>query len=181
MTRPARTLPPLDAAALERMALRYVERFATTRAKLASYLSRKIRERGWDGAAPPDPAALAERMSELGYVHDRLFAETRAAAMARRGLGARRVGMALRHAGIAAEDRDELAPVIDAAATASARAFARRKRLGPYAAEMPDRAGRERALGAFLRAGHSINLARRIVEMAPGDPFEDEDNYGNVM
>ncbi|HYZ48955.1 MAG TPA: RecX family transcriptional regulator, partial [Sphingomonas sp.] len=45
----ARGAAPLDAPALERFALRYVERYATTRARLADYLSRKLRERGWAG------------------------------------------------------------------------------------------------------------------------------------
>lgn len=43
-----RPLTPLDPARLERLALRYVERFATTRVKLTRYLERKVRERGWD-------------------------------------------------------------------------------------------------------------------------------------
>ena len=48
-SRERRQPPPLDAAALERLALRYVERFATTRGRLTDYLTRKIRERGWEG------------------------------------------------------------------------------------------------------------------------------------
>jgi hypothetical protein len=47
MTRPRRPLDPLERADLERFALRYVERYATTRGRLADYLKRKIRERGW--------------------------------------------------------------------------------------------------------------------------------------
>lgn len=83
-------LPALDAAALERLALRYVERFATTRGKLADYLRRKVRERGWAGEAAADPAALAERLAALGYIDDRGYAEGKAAALARRGLGDRK-------------------------------------------------------------------------------------------
>ena len=70
-----RPAPPLDAAALDRLALRYVERFATTRGKLADYLRRKVRERGWTGP-DADPQAIAERMAGLGYIDDRQFAET---------------------------------------------------------------------------------------------------------
>ena len=72
--------PPLDAAALERLALRYVERYATTRAKLAAYLARKLRERG-SADAMPDIEGLVERFANLGYVDDRAFGEMRAAAM----------------------------------------------------------------------------------------------------
>src|SRR5690606_32415754 len=85
MTRDRRPIPTLDSASLERLALRYVERFATTRGKLAAYLARKIRERGREGD-PADPGAIAERFAELGYVNDRLFAEAKASSMTRRGL-----------------------------------------------------------------------------------------------
>ena len=70
MTRPRRPLPPLNAADLERFALRYVERYATTRGRLAEYLKRKVRERGWEGATAPDTIALAQRMADpVSYTH----------------------------------------------------------------------------------------------------------------
>ena len=67
MTRvPRRPVPPLDRAALERLALRYVERFATTRGRLTDYLKRKIRERGWDGdAGRPGGARRADGRARL--------------------------------------------------------------------------------------------------------------------
>ena len=105
MTQTRRAPPPLDRESLDRLALRYVERFATSRAKLADYLRRKVRERGWDGPAS-DPKALADRFAELGYIDDRAFAEARARSMARRGLGERRIAVAFRAAGIEAEDAE---------------------------------------------------------------------------
>ncbi len=160
--------PPLDAAALERLALRYVERYATTRAKLAAYLARKLRERGSDGPMP-DIGGLVERFAELGYVDDRAFGEMRAAAMARRGLGARRVSQALRFAGVEEADAEALAPEIDDRRVETALAFARRKRIGPFAAEEADRPKREKQIGAMVRAGHDFSLSRRIAEMKPDD------------
>ena len=172
---PRRPVPPLDTAALERLALRYVERFATTRGKLTAYLQRKIRERGWDGP-PPDPAALAERIASLGYVDDRAFAEARAQALARRGLGARRVVQDFRAAGIEEEDAAELAPAIAERSADTALAFARRRRIGPFGDGNSDRAVREKQLAAMLRAGHCFDLARRIVALAPGEPLGDCDD-----
>ncbi len=163
-----RPVPPLDRPALDRLALRYVERFATTRGKLAAYLTRKIRERGFDGT-PPDPAEIAERFAELGYVNDRLYAESKAAAMARRGLGARRVGDALRHAGVQSEDAEAVAPQVEARAGQSAIDFARRKRIGPFAAEPADRAGIAKQVAAMVRAGHAPGLAWQLARMNPGD------------
>lgn len=169
MPRPRSPLTPLNSADLERFALRYVERYATTRARLADYLRRKIRERGWGGEAAPDLTGLAQRMAELGYVDDRLYAESKASAMTRRGLGARRVGEALRYAGVDSEDTEALAPALARDAAASAIAFARRKRIGPYGSDSPDRAMQEKQLGAMLRAGHPLSLSRTIIRMAPGE------------
>ncbi len=168
MPSPHRPIPPLDRGSLDRLALRYVERFATTRGKLTAYLVRKIRERGYDGT-PPDPAEIAERFAELGYVNDRLYAESKAAAMARRGLGARRVGEALRHAGVQAEDAEAIAPQVDARTGQSAIDFARRKRIGPFAAEPADRDRIAKQVAAMVRAGHAPGLAWRIARMQPGD------------
>lgn len=163
-----RVVPPLSDAALERLALRYVERFSTTRARLATYLTRKIRERGWEGE-PTDVAALAEKLAELGYIDDRAFGEARAGAMARRGLGERRVSGALRAAGIDADDRAALASAIVDRAFDSALTFARRKRIGPFATAIADRPLREKHIAAMVRGGHDFALARRIASAAPGD------------
>jgi regulatory protein len=170
--------PPLDGPQLERLALRYVERFATTRGKLASYLSRKLRERGWAGEGAPDPPAIAERMAALGYVDDRGFATARAAAMGRRGLGARRIAGAFREAGIGDDDAAAVAPAIAADAERSALAFARRRRIGPFAAAPADRAGREKALAAMLRAGHGLDMSRRIVALDADALAEFEAEFG---
>ena len=171
---PRRPLPPLDRSALERLALRYVERFATTRGRLTDYLKRKIRERGWDGEAA-DPANIAERFAERGYIDDRAYGEAKASAMARRGLGARRVAGALHQAGIKGEDAEAIAPGVEERALDAALAFARRRRIGPFADDEPDRLLREKQIGAMLRAGHSPTLARRIVGMKPGEEVLDLD------
>jgi regulatory protein len=171
---PRRAIPPLDRASLERLALRYVERFATTRGRLIDYLKRKIRERGWEGEAA-DPAGIAERFAELGYIDDRAYGEAKASAMARRGLGARRVAGALYQAGVSGEDAAAITPGIADRAIDAALTFARRKRIGPFATEPADRPLREKQIGAMLRAGHAPALARKIVGMNPGDDATDLD------
>ena len=159
---------PLDAEALERLALHYVGRYATTRAKLRAYLQRKIMERGWDGPRA-DVAGLVERLSGLGYIDDEAFANARAASLARRGYGERRVKAALDGAGIDEADAAEAREAAHAGAWESALRFAERKRIGPFAAVEPDRAGREKALASMLRAGHPMDVARRLVTARPGN------------
>ena len=148
--------PPVDAAGLERLALRYVERYATTRTKLADYLRRKIRERGWREDEPAAIEALVERFAALGYVDDRSFAQARAGSLARRGYGERRINQALNAAGSAEEDTAPLRADMREGARAAARAFARRRRM----------------LGAMLRAGHELELSRSIVDATTGEEIE---------
>jgi len=156
------------------LAIRYVGRYATTRAKLAQYLSRKIAENGWDGESAPPVEAIVARCAALGYVDDAAFAAARGAALGRRGFGARRIGQALHAAGI---DADDAAPVCAAArdtALESALLFARRKRIGPFAQTPSDPDGRRRALAAMLRAGHPLDIARRVTDAAIGTSLDEE-------
>jgi len=161
--------PPLDEQALEQVALGYAGRYATSRARLAAYLRRKLAERGWEGAAEPPIDRLIERMAALGYVDDRAFATARAAALGRRGDGERRVFDMLRGAGIDEEDSAEAREEARRCAWQAAVRFAERRSIGPFAAASPDRKGREKALAALLRAGHPPELARRLACAPPGE------------
>ncbi len=156
---------PLDSDALKRLALSYVGRYATTRAKLESYLRRKIGERGWAGTDAPPIAELVIRCADAGFVDDRAFAELRSGALARRGYGARRIGQALAVAGVDRDLAQQFLPVDEDAVNAAA-AFARRRRIGPYADAPLDEAARRRAFAAMIRAGHSFALARRFTDDA---------------
>lgn len=167
--------PPLDAASLERLALRYVERFATSRAKLSRYLIRKARERGWSGESEPPVDAIVARLAELNYVDDRAFANARAQGLTRRGLGTRRVTADLRAAGIGEADSAEARQQAEADAWASALRYAERRRFGPFAAVAADRPAREKALAAMLRAGHGFDVARRLIDAMPGDDVPEFD------
>ena len=173
--RPPQPPPPLDAEALERAALSYVGRFATSRAGLERYLARKLAQRGWAGAIPPDPAGIAARMVELGYVDDRGLAEARGRSLARRGYGVRRVAASLDGLGIAREDAADVLAAAEQGGWESALRYAERRRIGPFAASPTDQPARRRALAAMLRAGHGLDHARRIVAAAPGNvPDRDE-------
>ncbi len=167
-----RTPRPLDSARLEELALAYVARFATSAAKLEAYLARKLRERGWSGEVPPEPARLAARYVEMGYIDDEAFARAKSGGLLRRGFGPRRIGQALHAAGIDAEVRQAVASGKSETRRA-ALALAARRGLGPFASERPDRAGREKQIGAMLRAGHSLDSARRVVDAARIEELEE--------
>jgi regulatory protein len=168
-SRRRRPVPPLDEAKLNELALRYVSRFATTRAKLRSYLARKVRERGWEGAREPDVAAIAERFADQGYVDDSSYALAKSQSLTGRGYGKRRVVQALKAAGIEEEEGAAARAHADEEAVAAALRFARRRRVGPYAESAPrDPREREKALAAMIRAGHGFELSRAILALPPG-------------
>lgn len=162
---PRRPPRPLDAARLEELALGYVARFATSGAKLEAYLRRKLRERGWDGEGEPQPAAIAARFAEIGYIDDEAYARARSGGLLRRGYGPRRVAQALHAAGIAEEVRDEVRAG-EAAERQAALALARRRGFGPFGPTAPDPERRQKQLAAMVRAGHGFDAARAVVDAA---------------
>lgn len=163
--------PPLDPATLRALALRYVGRYATSTAKLRRYLERKLFERGWDTDGAPPVDAVVARMIELGYVDDRGFAEARARGLGGRGFGARRVAADLGAAGIA---RDLAADVTENEVDplAAAVAFARRKRFGPFDSTPADPLRRRKQFAAMMRAGHAVDIARRVLAAASVDALD---------
>ncbi len=178
------------------LALAYVARFSTSAARLEAYLLRKIRERGFvfkdasdeidesderEGVTRAFESAavdvtdeikseverLIERLVELGYVDDALYARSRSRDLLARGYGTRRVDQALWAAGIDEDVRGDLRPS-EAAMRRAAILLARKRRFGPFDAEEIDRARREKQVAAMLRAGHGMDIVRRII----GSPSE---------
>jgi regulatory protein len=167
---------PLDSARLDELALSYVARFATSRAKLEAYLARKLRERGWagdeNGGGEPAVAAVAERFVAAGYVDDAAFARAKTGSLLRRGYGQRRVSQALGAAGIDAEVREEVRAG-EGAQRRAALAMARKRGFGPFGRAPLDRALREKQVAAMLRAGHGLDSARELVDAASVEAAED--------
>jgi regulatory protein len=158
-----REKPPLDLAALERLGLRYVERFATTRGKLADYFRRKLRERGVVECFDPSAVeTLVEKFARLGYVDDASWAGSKASSLIRRGYGPRRVGDALRAAGIDTELAQAVAPD-EYEAFAAAETYARKRKFGRFGDGTADRDLQRKQIAAMIRAGHGFDVARRLV------------------
>ena len=166
--RPARApriVRPLDPARLNELALAYVARFATSTGKFSQYLRRKLRERGWEATAEPDLAALIARFTAAGYVDDAGFARGRASGLRRRGFGDRRIEQTLRGAGISDDDR-AAARGDEAQARRAALVLARKRGFGPFGAERPDPAKRQKQFAAMLRAGHPLDSVRFLIDAA---------------
>ena len=170
-----RAARPLDPGSIRELALRYAGRYATTQAKLRTYLERKLRERGWDGDEPPDLEAIASRFAELGYVDDAAYAMSQARSILGRGLGKRRLAQKLRMAGVEDIDSGEAQALAAAEAVDAALRFAGRRRLGPFAIAPADPRQRDKWIAAMVRAGHGFGLARAIATLPPGANVDAEE------
>lgn len=151
----------------------YVGRYATSRARLATYLNRKLYERGWtENEQAPDIEALVADFDRLGFVDDVAFAAARARTLTARGMGLRRVSQELSLKGISEADGTVARDHAQDNRWQSADRFARRKRIGPYAGEMAPPEIQQKQLQAFLRAGHDFAVAKAFVRAEPGDQIE---------
>ena len=157
---------------MRELALRYVGKYATTRAKLREYLTRKILERGWAGGSEPDLEAMAARFAELGLIDDAAFALAKSRSLSARGYGKRRLSDQLRRAGVAEADGVDASAHAEDEAVESALRYARRRRIGPFADAAPDPHQREKWIAAMVRAGHGFTLASAISRLEPGQEID---------
>jgi len=163
--KPPRQVTP---AYLQRAALAYLERYASSADNLRRVLRRKVdkrcRLRGEDPWAFHDMIddVVAKSLSS-SLIDDARYAEARVATLRRRGGSARAIQAKLSAKGV---DRTTIAAALEGEAgdeAQAARAFARRRRLGPF--RPGERAPcRDKDLAAMARAGFRFDVARDVVD-----------------
>lgn len=158
---------------LERWALGYLERYASSAENLRRVLLRRARRHG--GAADAERLAgvagmieaLLARYAAAGLIDDAAYAAGRAENLSRRGHSRRAIRARLAQKGVAAEVAAEALAALPASAAdpdlAAACAFARRRRLGPYRRGPADPT---RELAAFARAGFTRRVAEAVLACA---------------
>lgn len=163
---------PVTAAYLDRAALAYLERYASSADNLRRVLKRKIDNRCRLRGEEADPFyplldEVIAKTQRLGLIDDTRYAEARVATLRRRGGSARAIQAKLSAKGVAREtiraalQGDEGDPAEDE--EAAAHAFARRRKLGPY--RPGERAPyRDKDLATLARAGFPFDIVRRIVD-----------------
>lgn len=168
----------IDAGLIERWALHYLGRYASSAENLRRVLSRRARRRlDDDREALPEVRALIDalvaRYQQSGLVDDAAYAGAQARSGLRRGKSLRTIRAGLAAKGVGA---DEAAAALQALRDeggdpdlAAACAFARRRRLGPYRRGAGDRA---KELAAFARAGFSRDAAEAVLGCADPDAAE---------
>jgi regulatory protein len=171
--RPAPGPVTIDAGLLEKWALAYLGRYASSSDNLRRVLRRRVRRRIGNGdraalaAADGQIDALIARYRAAALLDDAGYAAARARRDAARGRSLRHIAAGLAAKGVGAEETAAaLAGLRDGAADAelaAACAFARRRRLGPFRRAAGER---QRELAAFARAGFTRYSAEAVLACA---------------
>ena len=175
----------ITAEYLEKAAFYYLGRFASSTSNLRRVLERKVWRREAAGAERPIEIEtwlddVVEKCVRLGLVDDVMYARSRAESFLLKGRSLRRIEEELRHKGIAQDTIDQIITELDPDGGADKDAairLARKKRLGPFAPKDSRKNSdpakvRDRALGAFQRAGFSFDLARKILDAEDEESLE---------
>jgi len=160
---------------LERWALGYLGRYASSAENLRRILMRRVRRQSPEAAPQAKPLieALVARYRESGLLDDTAYAAGRMQSLHRRGDSLRSIRARLAANGVAAavvadavSDLRADAPDPDLAAAC---AFARRRRLGPFRRAAKDPA---RELATFARAGFGRGVAEAVLACADIEAVE---------
>jgi regulatory protein len=165
----------INLALLERWALSYLARYASSAATLRRVLLRRAQRRlaANDGAKLRAVDGLidglVERYRATQLINDAAYAAARVRRDVARGRSLRHIAADLAQKGIARDEADEALDALRQGGSdpdlAAAVAFARRRHLGPFGGPPVDRL---RALAAFGRAGFSRPTAERVLDCADG-------------
>ena len=163
--------PNVSRVGLEASALRYLERFDCSTARLKKILDERVAKAKRAGAEEEAAAAPAiieqilERYQSSGLINDQRFAQNFAERQRDRGASRRMIEQKLRLRGISAELVQQIFPRGESAKSEleAAHAFARRRRLGPHRKPDVREAYRKKDLMALARAGFDYDTASRVI------------------
>mgnify|MGYP006107693649 CR=1 FL=1 len=173
---------PINAERLERMAVHYLGRYPASIARFRMVMKRKLHR-----AIVSEPedvdlfgewlARAEEKCLGMGLLDDDAYARGMARSLHRQGLALRAIKQRLRQKGLEAQTIEDALETLNPDGQMdidliAAVAFARKKRLGPWAKDEERRERYRRHLGAMARRGFGFGLARKVLD---GDANELEE------
>ncbi|WP_417795151.1 regulatory protein RecX [Terasakiella pusilla] len=175
---------PVSAQSLRNAALRYIDRFATSRENLRQVLMRRVQKSNYYHDTPLEDGinwinTIVDQLEQANFINDQRYAEGRAGALHRKGTSLRVIQMKLKEKGISDQD---IAHALNALSEETqsenlerdaAIALARRRRLGPWRLPEKREDFKDKDLGALARAGFSYDLARDIIEADSPEDLEE--------
>jgi regulatory protein len=160
-------------------AMRYLERYAASAEGVRTVLRRGLMRDARRGEIIPEEAPewiekAVSRLVEMKALDDRKFAETKTRSLRRAGASSHKIRQTLAAKGVDAETvSTALAGEEGGDDETAALAFARKRRLGPFAPPARRAEQRDKHLAALARAGFSLALARRIINAKEAKELED--------
>jgi len=164
---------------LERSAAFYLDRYDSSAANLKRVLMRKVynslREHGGDREeARRWVDELVTRFQEGGLVDDDRYAKTKAGSLHRRGNSTRQIQMKLRSKGLDDDSINhamgklrEEAPSPDLEAAIG---WAKRRRIGPYRADLSTRGDkRQKDMAVLARRGFPYDIVKQVIDAESED------------
>lgn len=175
---------PATPERLEKAALHYLERYATSAENLRRVLMRRVHRSAQLHDTDPEVGAetvddLIARYRRARLLDDVGYATGRAGSLHRQGKSARYIRGSLAAKGVAADDIDQALDAlseeigqVDGDLVAAVN-YARRRRIGPW--RRADRETyRDRDLAALGRQGFGYDIARKVVEAKDPERLEEE-------
>jgi len=169
----------LTSELLYKRALHYLERYAASSAGLRAVLQRSIKRHERRGEEIPAQAGqwienVISKLQQAGYLNDKAFAETKLVSLRRAGNSTQKIRQKLMLKGVESGLMDEVLAADESNDRQAAIAFARRRRLGPFATTRRDEL-RDKHLAALARAGFALSLARQIINAPDADTLLEMD------
>ena len=172
MKKGGRAAGPLEPQELEAAALRYLNRFDCSVQKLRGHLSGLVRRRGGDRALLEQHLeTLLTRYQASGVLNDARLAENLASRLQERGGSRRAIVEKLRRRGVTSGVAQAAVVTSPASELEAARAYVRRRRLGPFRPEADRQENRRRDLAALARTGFDHETAIRALGYGSDDDF----------
>jgi regulatory protein len=168
---------PFTRQKLEQLALAYVNRFDVSQSKLRKHLAERARKAGADpSSARGWIEELLARYLASGVLNDARLAQNLAAQLGSRGKSTRAIAQKLSARGVASELTEQLLArrreQEPGAELEAARAYVRKRRLGPFRPADERDARRHKDLASLARQGFSFDVARQA--LGPGPSNDDE-------
>ena len=174
---------PVTVERLEKAALAYLERYASSTENLRRVLMRRVSRSAMLHGTDPQQGVdwiedLILRYRRAGLLDDGRFAEARAASLHRQGKSSRAIRQTLSAKGVGADDIDSALETLQEEVGAdsdwaAAVNYARRRRIGPWRRQDRERF-RERDMAALGWQGFGYDIARKIVAAETPEHLEED-------
>lgn len=167
---------------LENAALYYLQRFSSSSENLRLVMTRKIDKSIYHHGTSREEGLqmlddLIRRFLSSGILNDDLYAQARVYSLRRRGTSQRLIRSKLMQKGLSESTINEALAILPKETVdpelAAAKAYARRRRLGPYRTRELQEERRDKDLAAMARAGFSYAIAHKVIGANRRGEFED--------